>query len=81
MPLCPHCQEQIDHVMRNENACVSSRFWVDEDGQEHLKEVFFEPENVSFDCPKCNETIARYSEEAVDFLKQGETGEEIKQNV
>lgn len=69
--ICKECGKEIAYLVRNETAFVSSR--LDETGESRLKEEAFEPENVEFCCPKCQEVLTASGEDAVKILKGEKT--------
>ncbi len=71
--ICRECGKEIAYLVRNETAFVSSRMFLDETGESRLKEEAFEPENVEFCCPKCQEVLTAKGEDAAKILKGEKT--------
>jgi len=72
MPTCPKCKKEIDMLIREEFPYVCSKASLNNRGDElDLKEISFEPDDVSFSCPECKETLFQDSADAIKFLKGG----------
>lgn len=69
MPTCSKCKKEITQVLRCEMANIVSAMYLDEAGEVRLKEQSFEPEEVEFLCPECNQKVFDSSEDADKFLK------------
>lgn len=66
MPKCPKCKVEIDHLLY-EYECQGQeegRY----DGEYHIEEKIYE--EINFICPKCDEIIFCFEDQAKAFFKE-----------
>lgn len=74
MPKCPECDEEIEELNFDVTASCSGQLTQDDVENEYDTDYDIDclTENVDIDnysCPKCNECLFDYDEEAREFLK------------
>ncbi len=74
MPTCPHCNEEVDYLKLWITQEALSTSTLNECGEAiENTDLDYEETRRDYECPSCDEVICNTEEEAVAFLKGGET--------
>jgi len=72
MPICPKCEEEIDHLWYEEDVIERGTITI-KDGRLHFEEDETEANPITFvaKCPKCERDLFYGNDDCEAFLKKG----------